>query len=167
MGAKRLYRDLTLNGLARSSLLPRALRFRLLRALGMDIPGWTAIMPGCWFGGTDVHIGDGTTVNYGVFFDTAAPITIGERCDIGMEAMLCTSTHEKGGPDRRAGKAGGAPIVIEDGVWIGTRALIMPGVRVGSGCIIAAGAVVTSDCEPHRVYAGVPATAKSSLPEAG
>jgi len=48
------------------------------------------------------------------------------------------------------------PIIGND-VWIGTRAVIMPGVRVGDGCIIGAGAVVTRSTEPYGIYAGVPA----------
>lgn len=121
-------------------------------------------MPGCWFGGTNFRIGVETTVNYGVFFDTAATITVGDRCDIGMHVMLCTSTHGPGDGNRRAGPAVGEPIMVGSGVWIGARAIVLPGVTIGDGCVIAAGAVVTSDCEPHHLYAGVPATRKTRLP---
>ncbi|WJH37282.1 hypothetical protein N6H14_05985 [Paenibacillus sp. CC-CFT747] len=62
-----------------------------------------------------------------------------------------------GGPDKRAGAPIGLPIVIGDGVWIGTRATVLPGVRIGDGSVIAAGAVVTKDCAPHGIYAGTPA----------
>ena len=47
--------------------------------------------------------------------------------------------------------------VIKDGVWIGLRALIMPGVTIGEGAIVAAGAVVTKDLEPYTIYGGNPA----------
>lgn len=47
--------------------------------------------------------------------------------------------------------------IIENDVWIGTNAIIMPSVKICEGCIIAAGSVVTKDCEPYGVYAGVPA----------
>lgn len=164
MGFKRLYRDVTLNGLGSTALLPRSVRWRMLRFLGMDIKGWIAVSPNCWFGGTNITIGRDTTINYGVFFDAAERITIGERCDIGMESMICTSVHEKGGPERRAGAVSGSPVTIGDGTWIGTRAVILPGVTIGPGCIIAAGSVVTKDCEPHSVYAGNPAVLKGTLP---
>ena len=157
MGLKRLYRDITLNGLCTTSIVPRTLRWRMLRFFGMDIKGWCAVSPHCWFGGTALAIGSGTTVNYGVFFDTAGPITIGERCDIGMQVMLCTSSHLVGPYARRAGAATAAAITISDGSWIGTRAIILPGVTIGTGCIIAAGSVVTKDCMPNRLYAGTPA----------
>ena len=47
--------------------------------------------------------------------------------------------------------------VIGDGVWIGMRAMIMPGVKIGEGAVIAAGALVTEDVDPCAVVAGVPA----------
>jgi len=138
-------------------MLPRALRWRLLRLLGMKIEGWCAIMPGGWYGGNDLAIGSGSTVNYGVFFDTSARVTIGRSCDIGMQVMFCTGTHEFGASGRRAGHSVVGPIVVEDGVWIGARATILPGVTIGKGCVIAAGAVVSSDCESDGLYGGVPA----------
>lgn len=49
------------------------------------------------------------------------------------------------------------PIVIEEHVWIGTKATILKGVTVGTGSIIAAGAVVTKDVPPHCLVAGNPA----------
>ena len=49
------------------------------------------------------------------------------------------------------------PVYIGNDVWIGDRALILPGVHVGDGSIIAAGAVVTKDVPPHSIVAGVPA----------
>lgn len=48
-------------------------------------------------------------------------------------------------------------IVIEDDVWIGTRAIILSGVHIGKGAIVAAGAVVTSDIPEYSIVAGVPA----------
>lgn len=47
--------------------------------------------------------------------------------------------------------------VIKDGVWIGLRALVMPGVTIGEGAVVAAGAVVTKNLEPYTVYGGNPA----------
>ena len=53
--------------------------------------------------------------------------------------------------------------IIEDGVWIGARTLLLPGVRVGKGAIIAAGSVVLDDVEPNKLYAGIPAKNKKTL----
>jgi maltose O-acetyltransferase len=50
-----------------------------------------------------------------------------------------------------------SPVKIGNHVWIGSRALILPGVTLGEGAVVAAGAVVTSDVEPYTVVGGVPA----------
>ena len=49
------------------------------------------------------------------------------------------------------------PVVIGDDVWIGTNAVILPGVTIGSHCVVAAGAVVTKDIPDHTLVGGVPA----------
>lgn len=157
MGARRLYRDLSLNIFSASALIPRRLRWRLLRFFGMEIGAPCTVAPGCWFGGVNVRIGADSTINYGVFFDNSAKITIGDRVDIGMQVMICTGTHTLGSQHRRAGEAYGERVLIGDGTWIGTRAVIMPGLSIGAGCVVAAGAIVTRDCEANGVYAGAPA----------
>ena len=157
MGLARLYRDITLNGVCKSALLPRKVRWRALAWFGLDIGGACTISPACWFGGTNVAIGAGSTVNYGVFFDNSARIELGSMVDVGMEVMFCTGTHEFGTPKRRAGRAHGSAITVGDGTWIGARAIILPGVTIGPGCVIAAGSVVVADCPPNGLYAGVPA----------
>ena len=58
-----------------------------------------------------------------------------------------------------------APVVIEDDVWIGAGAIVLPGVTVGRGSIVAAGAVVTRSIEPHTIVAGVPARQIGQIPE--
>lgn len=77
-------------------------------------------------------------------------VTIGERVVVGSQAMILTH-----GPIRPFKKD--PCIVIEDLVWIGFRAIILPGVKIGRCAIIGAGAVVTSDVEPYSIYAGNPA----------
>ncbi|MGI2292887.1 acyltransferase [Paenibacillus sp. GXUN7292] len=64
---------------------------------------------------------------------------------------------------KRAGESDRKPVTIGKGCWIGARATILPGVTVGDGCVIAAGAVVTKDCEPDSLYAGVPAIKIKSI----
>ncbi|WP_165251625.1 DapH/DapD/GlmU-related protein [Adlercreutzia sp. ZJ304] len=50
-----------------------------------------------------------------------------------------------------------APIHIEDDVWIGSGAIVLPGVRIGRGSVVAAGAVVTKDVPSMTVVGGIPA----------
>ena len=64
----------------------------------------------------------------------------------------------------RAGEVAGAPVVIEDDVWIGCKATILKGVRIGRGAIVAAGAVVTRDVPPFTLVAGNPARTIRTLP---
>jgi len=49
------------------------------------------------------------------------------------------------------------PVIIGDDVWIGTRAIIMPGVKISNGSIIGAAAVVTKDVPDFAIVGGVPA----------
>lgn len=151
-----LRREVLLNRVASSVLMPVPLRRRFLAAYGMRV-GKATIYPGVWFGSSRVSIGDGTFINQGCMFNTSGPITIGERCSIAMNVTFVTSSHGVGGPEQRAGEATTAPIVVGDGTWIGANAVILPGVTIGAGSIIAAGAVVVSDCEADAVYGGVPA----------
>jgi acetyltransferase-like isoleucine patch superfamily enzyme len=105
-----------------------------------------------------VSVGAGSFVNYGCRFNTSSPVVIGERCNIGMDVAFVTDTHEPGTHGRRAGANTSAPIFVGDGVWIGARATVLPGVTIHDGAIIAAGAVVTKDCVADGLYGGVPAT---------
>lgn len=136
--------------------MPRPLRWRVLRALGMQVEP-SRISPDVWFGSSRVSIGEGTFINYGCMFNTSAPISIGRNCDIGMRVTFVTSSHEVGVPARRAGKATAAGIRVGNGVWIGASAVVLPGVSIGDGAVIAAGAVVTKSCPAHGIYGGVPA----------
>ncbi|MDF1706237.1 MAG: DapH/DapD/GlmU-related protein [Aeromicrobium sp.] len=157
-----LFRDIVLNSVMASSLFPRPLRWRLLAALGGQAEA-CAISPSVWFGSSNISIGGGTFINYGCRFNSHGSIRIGRNCNIAMEVLFVTTTHEIGSQQRRAGEPSSRSIAIGDGVWIGARATILPGVNIGDGAIIAAGAVVTADCEANVLYAGVPARALREL----
>jgi maltose O-acetyltransferase len=146
----------TVNTLVASTAIPTIVRWRLLRALGFDVEP-AKISSGIFFGGRALHIGAGSGLNIGCVLDNLAPITIGRNVSIGHQALLLTSAHERGTRGKAAGALVGRPILVEDGAWIGARAMIMPGVTVGAGATVAAGAVVTKDCLAGGTYAGVPA----------
>ena len=59
-------------------------------------------------------------------------------------------------PTRKTGTYG-RPVVLEDRVWVGINATILPGVRIGYGAIVGANSVVTKDLPPMTVVAGNPA----------
>ncbi|UVF60995.1 acetyltransferase [Arthrobacter phage Gorpy] len=149
-------RDILINKIIGSPLVPRSVRWRALKALGMSLDG-CAISSGTWFGGRKVTIGRGSFLNFGVWIEASRQVTIGKNVSIGHQAMICTSTHEIGTSERRAGEAYGKPVTICDGVWIGARATILPGVTIGTGAIVAAGALVAQDVPPNAMVGGVPA----------
>jgi maltose O-acetyltransferase len=134
----------------------------LYRIYGLKVGTGSFISPRCFVNDRQIVIGDRCYVNYGCFLD--GPVTIGNDCLVGMEALLCASSHEIGPTSRRAGANKSAPVVIGNGCWIGARAIILPGVTIGEGSIVGAGAVVTKDCEPNSLYAGSPAHLIRRLP---
>lgn len=147
---------LTANVTAPSPLLPSRVRRALLRSAGIRL-GRSSVSARCFFGSPSVVIGDRTFVNVGVFFDGLGRITVGDDVHIAMGTMILTGSHVIGGRTRRAGALTASDVAIGDGAWIGARAIILPGVTVGAGVVVAAGSVVTASCEPHALYAGVPA----------
>lgn len=155
--------DTVVNRIAGNSLVRHNTRNRLYRSAGIDVQK-AAIRSWAYFYGPDVSIGDDSMINTHCYIENRWRIEIGKRCYLGMQVTLCTSSHLVGGPEMRAGQIAGKPIRICDGCWIGTRDTILPGVTLGPGCVIAAGAVVTKDCEPDGLYAGVPAQRKKDLP---
>ena len=78
-----------------------------------------------------------------------------QRCFIGPKCNLITINHDPN-PDNRSATYG-RPIVIEDKVWIGINATILPGVKIGYGAIVGAQSVVTHDVPPMTVVGGNPA----------
>jgi maltose O-acetyltransferase len=159
-----IFRDWFVNGLLASALFPAQLRWLVLRLSGYTIKR-CYIAGGVFIGGKNVQIGEGTFINYRTFLDGAGPLQIGRNVRIGMQVTIVTGSHEIGGPSMRAGEVRPAPVTIGDGVWIGARATILPDVCIGAGVVIAAGAVVTSDCSPNTLYAGVPARPMRVLTE--
>lgn len=82
-------------------------------------------------------------------------VTIGDSCVIGQSSALLTHCAIRGA----------RPVVIEDEVWIGFNALILPGVTVGAQSVVGAGAVVTKDVPLRSIVAGNPARVLRSLTE--
>ena len=107
-------------------------------------------------------IGDRTGIGHGCTFVIAERITIGNDCRIAAGATFRDSPGHPLDPEgRRRGDPPPAeavrPIVVEDNVWIGARAMVMPGVRIGRDSVISSGAVVMSDLAPGSLAAGNPA----------
>lgn len=162
--------DFLVNAVLGSDLVPRAVRYAGYRALGM--PTQTPnILPGLRVSGSRkrVSIGSGTFVNRDCFIEAVSTVDIGRDCQFGPQVMILTSHHERTSTGSVARKATPRPVRIGDRVWLGARAIVVPGVQIGDDVAIAAGAVVTRDCTTPGVYAGVPArllgTAASAVNE--
>ena len=87
-------------------------------------------------------------------------VTIGKDVMIGPELMCYTKNHETTRTDIPMidqGFSKTRPITIGDDVWIGSRVIILGGVKIGDGAIIGAGSVVTHDVPPYSVVGGNPA----------
>ena len=127
-------------------------------------PGTRLRMPLIVYSPELLRIGAHTGVGEFCVLRANGGMTIGDRVQIAAGAILTTRGHPLGIP--RNDQVVDAPIVIEDDVWIGSGAVILPGVTVGRGAIVAAGAVVTSAVEPMTVVAGVPARPIRTIEEA-
>ncbi len=106
----------------------------------------------------ELKIGNNSGV--GIDCEVYGPVTIGENVMMGPEVVIYTSGHKHDRldiPMIEQGRSETYPVIIGNDVWIGRRAIIMPGVTIGDGVIIGAGAVVTKNVEPYVVVAGVPA----------
>jgi len=102
----------------------------------------------------NIRIGEGTIIGDHATLDGRASLTIGNHVDIASEVMIFNSQHDIHDPLFQAIEA---PVIIEDYVFIGPRAIILPGVTLGKGAVVAAGAVVTNNVEPGDIAGGVPA----------
>lgn len=108
-----------------------------------------------------ITIGDRTFINSDAYIRQQTHI--GSRVLIGPYCRLISDTHELGNSWQRGGRGAVAPIVVEDGVWIGANVTVIGPVTIGAGSMVAAGAVVTSDVPPNTMVGGVPARVKREL----
>lgn len=116
------------------------------------------IEKGATFGnGRGIKIGSYSGI--GVDCSVHGPLSIGKNVMMGPEVVILTHTHKYDNLDVPMSEQGSIikPIVIGDDVWIGMRAIIMPGVTIGKGVIIGANAVVTKDVPDYSVVGGIPA----------
>jgi acetyltransferase-like isoleucine patch superfamily enzyme len=131
------------------------IRARGLQLLAMFLPGGHRFRQVLhrWRG---VEIGQGTFIAYDVIIETMAPelVSIGSDSYIGTRAMIIGHFNDAT-PDIMRNRR--HSVKIEDQVWIGPGALIMPGVTVHRGAVVAAGSVVTGDVPEMTLVQGNPA----------
>lgn len=111
----------------------------------------------------DVVIGDHTRI--GIHNTIIGPVTIGSHVNLAQGITVTALNHNFEDSDKRIDEQGVATnqVVIDDDVWIGANAVVLPGVTIGKHSVVAAGAIVTKDVPPHSLVAGVPAKIIKSI----
>lgn len=109
----------------------------------------------------EITVGDNVSLNKNVMINArgGGKISIGNNCLIAPNVVIRSNNHvidDIAVPIKEQGATEGY-IILEDDVWIGSNAVILPNVRIGKGAVIGAGAVVTKDIEPYAIAVGVPA----------
>lgn len=122
---------------------------------GMTIgAGSTIHTRATFYNPANIVIGKDTIIGEGVVLDGRDKLHIGDHVDFASEVMVYNCQHDI----HSAGfEAVPQSVIIEDYVFIGPRAIILPGVRLGKGAVVAAGAVVTKDVAAYEIVGGVPA----------
>lgn len=105
----------------------------------------------------DLIIGNYTRI--GLRNTIIGPVTIGNHVNLAQNITVSGLNHNFQKIDIPIDEQGVTtdPIIIEDDVWIGANAVILPGVTIGTHCIVAAGSVVKQSIPPYCVCAGIPA----------
>lgn len=137
------------------TFIPNPLRKLYLRCFGIKVGAGSSIHRHCKF----FHIGKfsmgmGGVINFGCYLDNRRGIVIGNNVGIAHNTKIYTLGHDI---DSAEFKTKGAPVVIEDNVFIFSNSLIMPGVTIHEGAIVLAGSVVTKDVECRTIVGGNPA----------
>ena len=111
----------------------------------------------------DVVIGDHTRI--GLHCTVIGPVTIGSHVNLAQGITVTALNHNFEDAGLRIDEQGVSTkaVTIGDDVWIGTNAVILPGVTIGRHVVVAAGAVVTKDVPDHSLVAGVPAKVVKSI----
>lgn len=111
----------------------------------------------------DVVIGDYTRI--GLHCTVIGPVTIGSHVNLAQGITVTALNHNFQDTKLRIDEQGISTkaVTIGDDVWIGTNAVILPGVNIGSHVVIAAGSVVTKDIPSHSLAMGTPADVKKTI----
>ena len=134
------------------------LRISLLRMFGAKIGRGVTIKPSVnvkypWF----LEIGNHVWIGEEVWIDNLVFVKIGDNCCLSQGAMLLTGSHNY---KLETFDLIVKSIVLEEGVWIGAKATVCPGVICAKGSVLSVGSVATQNLLPNTIYQGNPAIGK-------
>ena len=122
-----------------------------------------AVGEGCWIEpplyvnwGSRIALGDHVYANTGLTVIDDTFVTIGSHVMLGPRVTISAASHPVDPELRRQAYQYDLPVVLEENVWVGAGATILPGVTIGKNSVIGAGSVVDRDIPPDVVAAGVP-----------
>jgi len=106
-------------------------------------------------------LGEGTCIGDNSLIDLSGDLILGRNISIGPCCIIYTHNHRymEGIEASWKSPIDIKPIVIDDGAWVGTGVIILPGVHIGKMAVIAAGSVVNKDVPDYGIYGGIPAKA--------
>lgn len=135
--------------------LPMKLKITLLKAFGANIGNNVVIKPKVnikypWF----LVVEDNAWIGENVWIDNLSQVTIGKNASLSQGAMLLTGNH-----DFTSSRFDliTQPIILEEGVWIGAKSIVCPGVTCHSHSVLAVNSVATRNMEAYGIYQGNPA----------
>ena len=136
---------------------PDQCRAMLKEALGHVGEGVTIRPPFFCDYGYNISIGDGSFMNFNCVVLDVVKVTIGNKTQIGSAVQILAADHPRDPKLRARLLEFGRPVTIGSNVWIGSGAIILPGVSIGDDAVVGAGAVVTRDVPAGATAVGNPA----------
>lgn len=127
--------------------------FLFLKKIGKNTKIWGRVI---LVNPENISIGRNVTINEGVFLNGTTELEIGDYVRLSSFCQLHTGGLNIS-QDYKRREHYGKKIILDDGVWICSGAIINPGVRIGRGSVVAAGSVVTKDIPEFQLWGGVPA----------
>lgn len=129
------------------------LRISILRIYGAQVCANVKIFRGILVRmPKNLILGEGTSIGPQCLLDARNGLKLGRSVTLAYQSIIWTMHHDY--EDINFGVKGG-PVVIEDYVWVCSRAIILPGVTIGRGAVIASGAIVSKDVPPYAIVGGV------------
>ena len=131
---KKYIWDIYVNKFLSSYFIPYKIRGYMYKLLGIKIGRNSAIHAKCYMSGKNIEIGNHSYLNKECLIDAChGTVLIGNNVGIAYRCQLLTTNHDYSNPNKRTGKVSGSNVVVEDGCWIGSGAVILPGVTVRGG----------------------------------